>query len=75
MIKIYFHTPLIHLNTTNIQSAHRGENVLKLLQDVATRWNSEFFMIYRLLELKQPMCIALSQIEEVEEISKGEWKI
>jgi len=43
MIKIYFHTPLIHLNTTNIQSAHRGENVLKLLQDAATRWNSEFF--------------------------------
>ena len=59
----------------NIQSAHRGENVLKLLQYVATRWNSEFFMIYRLLELKQPMCIALSQIEEVEEISKDEWKI
>jgi hypothetical protein len=59
----------------NIQSAHRGENVLKLLQDVATRWNSEFFMIYRLLEIKQPMCIALSQIEEVEEISKDEWKI
>ena len=59
----------------NIQSSKRGTNVLKLLQDVATRWNSEFFMIYRLLELKQPMCIALAQIDGVEEITKDEWKI
>jgi hypothetical protein len=59
----------------NIQSLKRGTNVLKLLQDVSTRLNSEFYMIYRILELKQPLCTAISQIDGVDEISKDEWKI
>jgi hypothetical protein len=59
----------------NIQSLKRDTNVLKLLQDVSTRWNSEFYMIHRILELKQPLCTAISQKDGVDEISKDEWKI
>ncbi len=53
----------------------RGTNILKLLQDVATRCNSQFYMIYRMLEIKESLCIALTQIENVQDITKEEWKI
>ena len=46
---------------------------LKLLQNVKTRWNSEFYMVYRVFELKEPLLLAMAQIPEIEPLTPEEW--
>lgn len=47
---------------------------LKLKQDVATRWNSTFYMMARMVELKQPLTLALADLERApENLSGTDW--
>ena len=46
---------------------------LKLLQNVKTRWNSEFYMIHRVYEMKEPLVLALSKIPSLASLSVDEW--
>ena len=36
---------------------------LSLIQDVATRWNSTYYMIERIIRLQQPLCAALIELQ------------
>ncbi|KAL4126013.1 hypothetical protein QTP88_010245 [Uroleucon formosanum] len=40
------------------------ESVLKLKQDIRTRWNSTFLMLERLIKLKEPLTIVMITIRE-----------
>lgn len=49
---------------------------LKIKQDVPTRWNSVYIMIERLLTIKQPLTLALADLERApENLSGSEWLI
>ena len=37
-----------------------------LIQDVATRWNSAFYMVQRVLEQQQPLCATLLELKKGE---------
>ncbi|CAI6372788.1 unnamed protein product [Macrosiphum euphorbiae] len=50
--------------------------ILKVKQDVRTRWNSTLFMLERLVKLKEPLTIAIiSLIEAPVNLDHDEWKV
>lgn len=50
------------------------ESVLKLKQDIHTRWNSTYLMIERLIQLKEPLTIVMITITEApSNLSSDEW--
>lgn len=52
------------------------ESVLKLKQDIRTRWNSTFLMLERLIKLKEPLTIVMITIREApSNLSSDEWSI
>ena len=51
-----------------------GMNELKLLQNVKTRWNSDFYMIFRVHELKDPLCIAFPKLD-IPGLNNEDWKM
>lgn len=53
-----------------------GFSVLKVKQDVATRWNSCILMIERLLEIKDALSIVVTCLPTVPEYLDGtQWNI
>lgn len=48
---------------------------LNLLQNVQTRWNSEFFMIERLIKMKEVINFVLSNMDHLVEITKSECQL
>lgn len=61
------------LKTTQIQM---GFPVLKIKQDVSTRWNSTLFMLERLLEIKDALSVILSSLPKAPaSLNATEWSI
>lgn len=56
---------------------HLGfETMLKLKQDVRTRWNSTFFMLERLIKLKEPITIVMITLKDSPcHLNSDEWSI
>ncbi|XP_022165454.1 zinc finger BED domain-containing protein 1-like [Myzus persicae] len=53
-----------------------NETVLKLKQDVRTRWNSTFLMLERLIKLKEPLTIVMMTLKGAPtNLSSEEWNI
>lgn len=48
---------------------------LEVIQDVPTHWNSEHAMLARLLKLRAPISVELSESDSVENLSAQEWKL
>lgn len=50
--------------------------ILKLKQDIRTRWNSTFFMLERLIKLKEPLTIVMITLKEApSNLDSEEWNI
>lgn len=50
--------------------------ILKVLQDVSTRWNSTVIMARRLLHIREPICAALSHFPKApESLDASEWQV
>nr|XP_012224904.1 PREDICTED: zinc finger BED domain-containing protein 4-like [Linepithema humile] len=48
---------------------------LKLVQDVQTRWNSTFYMLQRLFELKRAISIFTIETEAIVNLSSHQWSL
>lgn len=52
-----------------------GLPILKVKQDVATRWNSCYIMMERLVKIKDPLCVAVANLPKAPEfLDADEWK-
>jgi hypothetical protein len=53
-----------------------SSTILKLKQDISTRWNSTFFMLERLIKLKEPITIVMINLKEApNNLESDEWSI
>jgi len=53
-----------------------NETVLKLKQDIRTRWNSTFFMLERIMKLKEPITIVMITLKNTPcHLNSDEWNI
>ncbi|XP_075737457.1 zinc finger BED domain-containing protein 4-like [Rhipicephalus microplus] len=50
-------------------------NALEVEQDIPTRWNSEHQMMTRLLKLRKPITVKLSECDAVDNFTAAEWKL
>ncbi|KAH6942679.1 hypothetical protein HPB50_009230 [Hyalomma asiaticum] len=50
-------------------------NALEVVQDVPMRWNSEHQMMTRLLKLRKPITVELSERDAVDNLTAAEWKL
>ncbi|KAL1465900.1 hypothetical protein MTO96_043061 [Rhipicephalus appendiculatus] len=52
-----------------------GLEPLEVIQDVVTRWNSEYEMMARLLKLRRPISLDLSEQDTLEDFTSSEWRL
>ena len=53
----------------------QGKTPLLLVQDVPTRWNSSYLMVERVVKLKRPIQLYLSDHDNLPTITANEWQI
>ncbi|KAG8005379.1 Zinc finger BED domain-containing protein 4, partial [Nibea albiflora] len=72
----YFHISTVASDKLKATQQQMGQEQLRLKQDVATRWNSTFYMLKRLIEAKDPVISTLALINApLSTLSTEEWGI
>ncbi|KAH6946134.1 hypothetical protein HPB50_011772 [Hyalomma asiaticum] len=61
-------------NSLNEIQTSWGSEPLEVIQDVVTRWNSEYEMPC-LLKLRRPISLDLSEQATVEDLTSSEWRL
>lgn len=75
LVTHFKHSVLASEKLTNTQK-QMGFSVLKVKQDVSTRWNSSLIMLERLLEIKDALSITLSDLPKAPaSLDATEWAI
>ena len=72
----YFHRSTVASDKLKATQKQMGQEQLRFKQDVATRWNSTFYMLKRLIEVKDPVISTLALINApLSTLSTEEWGI
>lgn len=72
----YFHRSTVASDKLKATQQQMGLEQLRLKQDVATRWNSTFYMLRRFIEVKDPVISTLALINApLSTLSTEEWGI
>lgn len=75
IVGFFKHSSLANDQLRSIQK-QMGLPMLKVKQDVATRWNSCYIMLVRLLEIKDPLCVAVANNSKAPDFpDPHEWEI
>lgn len=69
------HSSLACSQFKEIQEEQLHVTPKKLLQDISTRWNSTYFMLSRLLELKNAMSLYVNENNEITNFSLHQWTL
>jgi len=76
IVRFFKRSEVGHRMLVEKQKQLGNETVLKLKQDVSTRWNSTFLMLERLIKLKEPLTIVMITLKEApSNLSSEEWNI
>ncbi|KAF2881785.1 hypothetical protein ILUMI_24380 [Ignelater luminosus] len=52
-----------------------NQKPLKIIQECATRWNSTFYMLERILQVKESLCLYASTNNKIPQLTSKEWVI
>ena len=61
---------LLYAQQKQLKRDERG-----LIRSVSTRWNSDYYMIQRLMEEKAPLSAEIALTGKVENLTANEWKL
>lgn len=74
-IATHFH----HSNTAHGELAtlqqRLNQKPLKIIQQCTTRWNSTFYMLERILQVKESLCLYASTNNKIPQLTSEEWTI
>ncbi|XP_051961053.1 zinc finger BED domain-containing protein 4-like [Xyrauchen texanus] len=72
----FFHRSTVASDKLKATQKQMGQEQLRLKQDVATRWNSTFYMLKRFIEIKEPIISTLALTNaSLPTLSPDEWEI
>ncbi|KAA0719764.1 hypothetical protein E1301_Tti022229 [Triplophysa tibetana] len=72
----YFHRSTVASDKLKATQKQMGQETLRLKQDVATRWNSTYYMLKRFTEIKDPIISTLALTNaSLPTLSPEEWNI
>ncbi|XP_011706019.1 PREDICTED: zinc finger BED domain-containing protein 1-like [Wasmannia auropunctata] len=63
-IVTYFRNSTLAMDKLRDMQKQFHKEELKLIQDTPTRWNSSFYMIQRILKLRDPLLLAMSELRK-----------
>lgn len=69
------HSPLACSNFKKIQEEQLHLTYKKLVQDISTRWNSTYYMLSRILELKSAVSLYANENSEVPNFTSNQWTL
>lgn len=70
----FHHSTTAQDELANIQ-IRLNETPLKIIQECATRWNSTFYMLQRILQVKESLCLYASTNNKIPQLTSEEWMI
>lgn len=71
----YYKRSSLARNRLKELQASMGLDPVEVIQDVVTRWNSEYAMMARLLKLRRPISVDLSEQDTMEDFTSTEWRL
>ncbi|KAF2881124.1 hypothetical protein ILUMI_25035 [Ignelater luminosus] len=70
----FHHSATAQDELANIQK-RLNQKPLKIIQECATRWNSTFYMLERILQVKESLCLYASTNNKIPQLTTEEWMV